>query len=47
MIDQHPDVVKRLMVFVAKMDADLGANGKGPGVRDPGRVAMPKPLLLK
>ena len=33
-IDQHPDVVKRLMVFVAKMDADLGAREK---VRGSGR----------
>jgi len=43
---QHPDVVKRLLGFVAKMDADLGASGLGPGVRPPGRVADPQPLLL-
>jgi hypothetical protein len=29
------------------MDADLGATGKGPGVRPPGRDPSPKPLLLK
>jgi len=43
---QHPDVVKRLQEFVAKMDADLGATGVGPGVRAPGRVDKPRPLLL-
>jgi arylsulfatase A-like enzyme len=42
---QHPDVVKRLQELVAKMDADLGATGNGPGVRPPGRVENPKPLL--
>ncbi len=42
----HPDVVSRLKLLVAKMDADLGATGHGPGVRPPGRVANPKPLLL-
>jgi arylsulfatase A len=45
--DKHPDVVKRLQEFAAKMDADLGATKKGPGVRPPGRVEMPRPLLLK
>ena len=43
----HPDVVKRLQEFVAKMDADLGAKGLGPGVRPPGRVENPRPLLLE
>ena len=43
---QHPDVVKRLLGFVAEMEADLGASGLGPGVRPPGRVADPQPLLL-
>ena len=45
--DQHPEVVKRLQEFAAKMDADLGARGIGPGVRLPGRDPSPKPLLLK
>ena len=45
--DKHPDVVKRLQEFVSQMDADLGATKKGPGVRPPGRVEMPRPLLLK
>ena len=44
---EHPDVVLRLQALVAQMDADLGAKKQGPGVRPPGRVAMPKPLLLK
>jgi arylsulfatase A len=43
----HPDVVKRLQELVKRMDADLGITGTGPGVREPGRVADPKPLLLK
>jgi arylsulfatase A len=45
--DKHPDVVKRLQEYAAKMDADLGATGTGPGVRPPGRDPSPKPLLLK
>jgi arylsulfatase A-like enzyme len=44
---KHPEVVKRLHELVAKMDADLGAARQGPGVRPPGRVAKPQPLLLK
>lgn len=44
---EHPDIVKRLQQLVAKMDADLGANKQGPGVRPPGRVDKPQPLLLK
>jgi len=44
---EHPDVVKRLQEFVAQMDADLGVSKQGPGVRPPGRVEMPRPLLLK
>jgi arylsulfatase A-like enzyme len=45
--DKHPDVVKRLQEYVAKMDADLGTTKEGPGVRPPGRVKGPRPLLLK
>jgi len=41
---KNPDVVKRLEGLVKKMDADLGESGKGPGVRDPGKVSNPKPL---
>jgi arylsulfatase A-like enzyme len=44
---QHPDVLERLQALVAKMDADLGVSKQGPGVRPPGRVAKPRPLLLK
>jgi len=44
---QHPEVVKRLQGFVARMDADLGMTKPGPGVRPPGRVQKPRPLLLK
>ena len=42
---KHPDIVKRLQSLVAKMDADLGVTGGGPGVRPSGRVAHPIPLL--
>ncbi|MBE3098985.1 MAG: sulfatase [Planctomycetes bacterium] len=43
---QHPEVVKRLQEYVARMDADLGVKGAGPGVRPCGRVANPKPLEM-
>jgi arylsulfatase A-like enzyme len=45
--EKNPDVVKRLQELVTKMDADLGAAKPGPGVRPPGRVEKPQPLLLK
>lgn len=44
---QHPEVVKSLQALVAKMDDDLGATKQGPGVRPPGRVQNPQPLLWK
>ncbi len=44
---QHPDIVARLLRCVARMDADLGTKGTGPGVRPPDRVANPKPLLKR
>jgi arylsulfatase A-like enzyme len=44
---EHPDVVKHLRQLVEKMDVDLGTSGQGPGVRPPGRVENPRPLLLK
>jgi arylsulfatase A-like enzyme len=44
---KHPEVVQRLQELIAKMDADLGSTKQGPGVRPPGRVAKPQPLLLK
>ena len=47
MADKHPDVVKRLQELAAKMDADLGATGRGPGVRPPGREPSPKPLVVE
>lgn len=43
---QHPDVVKRLRGYAAKMDGDLGISGKGPGVRPPARTANPQRLRL-
>jgi arylsulfatase A len=42
---EHPEIVEQLQKFVAEMDADLGVNELGPGVRQPGRVANPVPLL--
>lgn len=43
----HPDVVKELQALVAQMVADLGANGDGPGVRQPAMTRKPVPLLMK
>lgn len=44
-----PEIVKKMKDYAAQMDADLGvkANKPGPGVRPSGKVANPKPLLLK
>ena len=42
----HPDVVERLQALAAQMDRDLGSTKLGPGVRPPGRVTHPLPLLL-
>ena len=44
---QHRDVVARLQKYVQQLDADLGVTGEGPGVRPPGRVANPQPLLKR
>jgi arylsulfatase A-like enzyme len=43
---QHPRVLRRLEHLLAEMDADLGRDKAGRGVRPPGRVARPQPLLL-
>ncbi len=43
---QHPEVVERLQRFIDQMDADLGKNQLGPGVRPSGRVTKPSGLLL-
>jgi arylsulfatase A len=45
-IAQHPAVVERLQKLVAVMDADLGTNKPGRGVREPGRVVKPVGLWL-
>lgn len=42
----HPEIVQQLQKLVAKVDADLGTNELGPGVRPPGRVAKPVGLWL-
>ncbi len=44
---QHPDVVKRLQGYLQQRDRDLGATGRGPGMRASGRVDHPQPLLLR
>jgi arylsulfatase A-like enzyme len=43
---EHPEITKRLGELVARMNADLGTNKLGPGVRPPGRVAQPVGLWL-
>jgi arylsulfatase A-like enzyme len=43
---QHPEVVERLERLVADMNSDLGKSRPGPGVRPPGRVASPQPMML-
>jgi arylsulfatase A-like enzyme len=42
----NPGVVKRMETLIEKMDKDLGATGRGPGVRDCDKVPSPKPLVL-
>ena len=42
---QHPDVVKKLQASSSRWMRISGANGIGPGVRQPGKVADPKPLV--
>ncbi len=41
----HPDIVKRLRELAAKMDADLGTDGVGPGCRPLARVKKAQPLI--
>jgi arylsulfatase A len=44
----HPEVVKRLQTLLERMDGDLGLRGdKAPGVRRPGNVSNPQPLLKR
>ena len=45
--DKNTVVGQRLKKFVARMNADLDTNKQRPGVRPPGRVDEPQPLLLK
>jgi arylsulfatase A len=42
----HPDIVRHLQEYIAKMDADLGGEKLGPGVRPPGHIAHPLGLWL-
>jgi len=41
----NPDEVSRLQAFVGPMNDDLGAKGRGPGVRPLGEVTDPQPLI--
>jgi arylsulfatase A len=45
--EQNPDVVVRLRHFVEQIDADLGLQKTGPGVRKPAHVSVPRPLLRR
>ena len=42
---EHPDEVARLQTLAEKMKDDLGRDGIGPGVREMGHFANPKPLI--
>jgi arylsulfatase A len=42
---QNPEVVATMQSLISEMGKDLGTEGKGPGVRELGRVANPVPLL--
>jgi arylsulfatase A-like enzyme len=44
---RHPNVVQRLQGYIRQMDGDLGATGRGPGVRAGGVVDQPQPLLMR
>jgi arylsulfatase A len=41
----HADIVARLQALVEKAKDDLGIDGKGPGVRELGRVDHPEPFI--
>jgi len=43
--DEHPQIVKKIQTLVAAMDEDLGTDGKGPGVRELGKVTNAKPII--
>lgn len=41
----HPDIVAKLQTLIANAKDDLGIEGKGPGVRELGRVDKAQPLI--
>ena len=41
----NPNVVAQITALAQAMDGDLGVKEKGPGVRELGTVADPKPLI--
>ena len=41
----NPEIVQKLHALVDAMKDDLGTDGKGPGVRELGRVSHPQPLI--
>ncbi|MCP5516682.1 MAG: sulfatase [Verrucomicrobiales bacterium] len=43
--EAHPGIVAEIETLAAAMDADLGREGQGPGVRPLGRVADPRPII--
>jgi arylsulfatase A-like enzyme len=42
---EHPVELDKLRSFIKKMDADLGVDRQGPGIRPPGHVENPKPMM--
>lgn len=41
----NPEVVRKLQALLPGIEADLGTSGAGPGVRTPGKVDNPLPLI--
>jgi arylsulfatase A len=42
---ENPEIVAKLQTLIAAMQDDLGVEGRGPGCRELGRVAGPRPIL--
>lgn len=46
--DENPDIVAKLMQYAEQFRADMGdADAPGPGLRKPGKVETPLPVVMK